>query len=558
MKRFGTLASTFVTGIALAVSASADDQALIIANKGYYSTTSGPSTELATRAANKLQQAGYRVSVVNNANLSELNASIDGFAGSALPRDHVVYVFLGHVLNDGNQAYLTPVSLSGPTAETIDQSSYPVSELLEKASQHSGASAVFLGWSRVKRKIFGAREYGFRGSAGLSGGTGVQDVPQGVLLVDGRDILVSNAIESHYFEPNRSTKTVAEALSGQVRSQGFLSLHAYLERAGQEQVEEPEISIDIEEAFFNYAKEENSIEVYTAFLNKYPNGKYSTSVRTTLLKLKAEAKLDPNERIENALNLSKDDRKNIQRALTVLGFDTKGVDGIFGPSSRSAIKRWQAKQRFASHGFLDGAQQKLVLRLGVQKRREIAAEEKRKREEEAKSDRLFWKLTGLSGEEEDLRLYLDKYPKGIYAQEATSKLKQLRKQKVQEFNPAAEILYWRKAVQVNTIDGYRDYLRRYQRGMFSVEAKNRIRALSKDDKRALSEQAKKTEASLNIKKPIWLIIELKLSGLGYQIEKVDGVVDKGTRKAIRGLQEANNLPVTGFMDRETLALRTFK
>jgi peptidoglycan hydrolase-like protein with peptidoglycan-binding domain len=39
--------------------------------------------------------------------------------------------------------------------------------------------------------------------------------------------------------------------------------------------------------------------------------------------------------------LNPGDRTAAQEALTALGFNTRGVDGIFGPNTRSAIKRWQ-------------------------------------------------------------------------------------------------------------------------------------------------------------------------------------------------------------------------
>ena len=41
--------------------------------------------------------------------------------------------------------------------------------------------------------------------------------------------------------------------------------------------------------------------------------------------------------LERALGLSRDERRHVQRALSVLGFDTGGVDGILGRRSRDAI-----------------------------------------------------------------------------------------------------------------------------------------------------------------------------------------------------------------------------
>ena len=46
--------------------------------------------------------------------------------------------------------------------------------------------------------------------------------------------------------------------------------------------------------------------------------------------------------IEEGLNLSRDQRRRLQEYLTVLGFDTHGIDGLFGPNTRSAVQQWQA------------------------------------------------------------------------------------------------------------------------------------------------------------------------------------------------------------------------
>jgi class 3 adenylate cyclase/peptidoglycan hydrolase-like protein with peptidoglycan-binding domain len=75
------------------------------------------------------------------------------------------------------------------------------------------------------------------------------------------------------------------------------------------------------------------------------------------LKQQAEA-----EAVEAALRLEVMDRRRLQVALTSLGFDTRGVDGTFGPRSREMIASWQKKLGVPSTGFLTGEQQKALLR----------------------------------------------------------------------------------------------------------------------------------------------------------------------------------------------------
>ncbi len=67
------------------------------------------------------------------------------------------------------------------------------------------------------------------------------------------------------------------------------------------------------------------------------------------------------EAVENALRLELADRRRLQVALTSLGFDTHGNDGVFGPRSREMISAWQRSRGEAATGFLTGPQQRTLL-----------------------------------------------------------------------------------------------------------------------------------------------------------------------------------------------------
>ena len=66
--------------------------------------------------------------------------------------------------------------------------------------------------------------------------------------------------------------------------------------------------------------------------------------------------------MEKALRLDQADRQRLQVALTSLGFDTRGNDGIFGPRSREMIVGWQKKANAPATGFLTAAQRDQLLR----------------------------------------------------------------------------------------------------------------------------------------------------------------------------------------------------
>jgi serine/threonine protein kinase/peptidoglycan hydrolase-like protein with peptidoglycan-binding domain len=94
------------------------------------------------------------------------------------------------------------------------------------------------------------------------------------------------------------------------------------------------------------------------------------------------------EAAETALHLSVVDRQRIQVALTSLGFDTHGADGVFGPRSREMITDWQRARNQPATGFLIAAQQQALLSdaapaLAKYDDEQKKAEEARRKEEAA-------------------------------------------------------------------------------------------------------------------------------------------------------------------------------
>ncbi len=62
---------------------------------------------------------------------------------------------------------------------------------------------------------------------------------------------------------------------------------------------------------------------------------------------------------EDQISLDKGKRRNVQRGLTRLGFDTK-VNGKFDESTRAVITRWQGARDYPKTGFLNTLQYKAL------------------------------------------------------------------------------------------------------------------------------------------------------------------------------------------------------
>jgi hypothetical protein len=70
------------------------------------------------------------------------------------------------------------------------------------------------------------------------------------------------------------------------------------------------------------------------------------------------------EKTEEQIGLTKTKRREVQRRLTRLGFDTK-INGKFDESTRAVIARWQEKNGYPTTGFLNATQHKVLTDTGA-------------------------------------------------------------------------------------------------------------------------------------------------------------------------------------------------
>ena len=87
----------------------------------------------------------------------------------------------------------------------------------------------------------------------------------------------------------------------------------------------------------------------------------STTIRNLSASVDPEAFTDEATRqTEDQIGLDKGKRRDVQRRLTALGFDTK-VNGKFNESTRAAITRWQGARGYPKTGFLNTLQHHALL-----------------------------------------------------------------------------------------------------------------------------------------------------------------------------------------------------
>ncbi|MDB5513366.1 MAG: peptidase [Tardiphaga sp.] len=133
---------------------------------------------------------------------------------------------------------------------------------------------------------------------------------------------------------------------------------------------------EVELEFWRSIKESNKPEELNAYLTNYPNGQFkslalariaslqdgpSTTTRNLTTGVDKAVYTDEATQVsEDQIGLDKGQRRDVQRRLTGLGFDTK-VTGKFEASTRSVIMRWQAARGYPKTGFLNKPQHTALL-----------------------------------------------------------------------------------------------------------------------------------------------------------------------------------------------------
>jgi uncharacterized caspase-like protein len=133
---------------------------------------------------------------------------------------------------------------------------------------------------------------------------------------------------------------------------------------------------DVELEFWRTIKDSNKPEELNAYLTNYPNGEFKSIALARIASLEngpstttrnLSTGVDPatfteeaSQITEDQIGLDKGQRRDVQRRLTGLGFDTK-VNGKFDDSTRAVITRWQAARGYPTTGFLNTLQHKALL-----------------------------------------------------------------------------------------------------------------------------------------------------------------------------------------------------
>lgn len=544
-------------------SALAGGAALVIGNGDY---ANAPDAVTAVRdaksVADELSEAGWQVSVGTDLDRTGMRRAFSEFTDAAKNAEEVVIYYSGHALRTGGVTYLAPVDATANSLTDVLFDGVPLDLALQLAAEKPGKAVIFLDGAQLRG--FTPTEFVEPGMAALEG-------PDEVLIVSAaepgrairrspwRDSRFARLIVDRFLQPGDAAVAVAAELDAPTFTTGSADDDFAI-------VPEPEpadgdtLEREIELAYWRTAERSNRAEDYTAYLERYPEGAFAEFARQRLgidrdsATIPEEPSVPPEIQAERDLNLSRIRKRQIQTWLMALGHDPNGIDGLFGPGTRKAVRAWQGKNSFDANGWLTAEQVDSLRQQGdaaILEQRRIAEEQRRIREAE---DNAYWSETGAPGTPDGYRAYIEKYPEGLHAKIARAALAKIAEAKA-DAKAQRDLSAFERARKRNTAEAYRNYLGTYPEGIYRDEALAGLDAIeSRERAKARRKKLQAAERALKLSKADRKSVEQRLALLGFAPGAADGKFDSRTRAAIRGYQDSRELKGQGYLNRNTVVL----
>jgi len=538
------------TAIMLPLPALAQDAALLLGNERYEQLNRVNRADDVLGAVDRLQALGFVVSSRANGRVDVVKDLAAEFQAQLDDADRLVVALSGHFVTDGTRTWLLTAEATEPDLFTVDDAALSLDSVLRVLATRPGKAVLVLGAADPDDLDMD--------DSGLRAGVGDVVVPQGVTLIRTSPSMAANVLNGVLTDP--------EAVIGlQLLNNPSLSIEGYLpadwvlmpaaadvvvsevpiEPAGPTDAE-----LNAEAALWDRTTAADTVEAYRNYVARYPRGRFINDAESHIEEILAE----PNRSArlaEEALNLNRAARREIQANLTLLNYNTRGVDGIFGSGSRGAILNWQQTNGFPQSSYLTRDQINLLDAQAARRTAEIEAEEARALAQAEARDRSYWGETGGIGDEAGFRAYLARYPEGLFASIAKARLGEIEDRRRNEAE-AQDRAAWSIADSVDTVAGYQEYLVVHPSGVFADQARSRIADLAQPRVTdAQIAQARDEEANLRLSGVRAQLLELRLRELGHNPGRLDGVIDQNTRAAIAAYQDTQGIAATGYVDQAT-------
>ncbi|HEY0849379.1 MAG TPA: caspase family protein [Bradyrhizobium sp.] len=413
--RYLTLLLSLICMALTATAAQADRRvAFVVGNGAYKNVAALPNPSIDAKAiAGALRNVGFEVVEGTNLTRDKMTERLLDFGKKAQGADIAVFFYAGHGIAISGTNYLLPIDADIKSEMDVKLgAAINIDLTLDQTMGDAKVKLVFL--DACRDNPFAAKIKANSATRSVSVQTGLAEMKsgEGTLIAfatgpgqtaldgtEGGNSPFTRALLANITKPGVEIQQAMTQVRAQVNDEtnkgqlpwGHTNLigAVYLNGApapgaaaaagpAQQQVAlAPNAEVEVE--FWRSIKDSNKAEEFRAYLTNYPNGQFRSLAQSRVASLEQgggnkpdatrnlSAGVDPavfteesSQLTEDQIGLDKGQRRDVQRRLTGLGFDTK-VTGVFNQDTRNVITRWQAARGYPKSGYLNKLQHKALL-----------------------------------------------------------------------------------------------------------------------------------------------------------------------------------------------------
>ncbi|AMA58299.1 caspase family protein [Bradyrhizobium sp. CCGE-LA001] len=412
--RYLTLLASLMC-MALSVSAAKADRrvAFVVGNGNYKNVAQLPNPPIDAKAmAATLRNVGFEVIEGSNLSRDQMTEKLLDFGRKAQGSDIALFYYAGHGIAVSGTNYLLPVDADIKSEMDVKLgAAINIDLTLEQTMGDAKVKLVFLDACRDNPFAAKIKSNAATRSVNVQSGLAEMKSGEGTLIAfatgpgqtaldgqEGNNSPFTRALIDNITRPGVEIQQAMTSVRAQVNEEtrkgqlpwGHTNLtgSVYLNQAPTTQVATAAptatgilpaaagSSDGVELEYWRSVKESNKPEELNAYLTAYPNGQFKALALARLAAIKSgpstatrtlNAGVDPatftdesTQVTEDQIGLDKNKRRDVQRRLTALGFDTK-LTGVFDDETRSVLKRWQTARGYPTSGYLNKLQHKALL-----------------------------------------------------------------------------------------------------------------------------------------------------------------------------------------------------
>ncbi|MET0674924.1 MAG: caspase family protein [Bradyrhizobium sp.] len=408
--RFLIAAISAATLVISTVAAQADKRVAFVVGNGAYTNVAAlpnPATD-ARSMARLLRNVGFDVVEGSNLTRDKMTEKLLDFGKKAEGADVALFFYAGHGIAVNGTNYLLPVDADLKSEMDVKLgAAINVDLTLEQTMGDAKVKLVFLDACRDNPFAAKIRSAKATRSVNVQSGLAEMKSGEGTLIAfatgpgqtaldgeAGTNSPFTRALMANLTTPGVEIQQAMTKVRAQVQEEtskgqlpwGHTNLTGavYLNQAPTASANAPEPTAvatastsDAELEFWRSIKDTNKPEELNAYLTNYPNGTFKSIAlariaslqdgpSTTTRALTTGTGIDPatftedaSQLTEDQLGLNRNQRRDVQRRLTGLGFDVK-TSGKFDANTRAVITRWQTARGYPKSGYLNALQHKAL------------------------------------------------------------------------------------------------------------------------------------------------------------------------------------------------------